>query len=85
MTPEEWETIVLSYQYPRYHTSELIATHDKNILLSKLDNLLIQNILQDMQSKKSFLVHDWNRPDREFITRLKALPAPTTPPLLPPP
>jgi len=79
MTQEEWEKIVPSYQYPRYHTGELIATRDKNILLSKLDNLLKQNILQDMRSKRSFHVHDWNKPNREFVTNLRALPA------LPPP
>jgi len=79
MTPEEWETTVLSYLYPRYHTSELIATRDKNKLLSKLDNLLVENILQDMWSKKSFHVHDWNKPSREVVTNLRALPPPPPP------
>jgi len=39
--------------------------------------------LQDMWSKKSFHVHDWNKPSREFVTNLRALPPP--PPPLPPP
>jgi len=39
-----------------------------------------QNILQDMQSKKSFHIHDWNRPNREFVANLRALPPPPPPP-----
>jgi len=74
MTQEEWEGS--NKQFPRYHTGELIATHSKNKLLSKLENLPTENILLDMQSKKSFHFHDWNRPNREFITSLKAPPPP---------
>jgi len=79
MTQEEWEGTVISYPYPKYHTGELIATCDKNKLLSKIDNLPIQNILQDVQSKRSFHVHDWNKPSREVVTNLRALPPPPPP------
>jgi len=53
-----------------------MATHSKNKLLSKLENLPTQNILQDMRSKRSFHIHDWNRPNREFVANLRALPPP---------
>jgi len=52
MTQEKWEGS--NKQFPRYHTGELIVTHSKNKLLSKLENLPTENILQDMRTKKSF-------------------------------
>jgi len=77
MTQEEWEGS--DRRFPRYHTGELMATCSKNKLLSKLENLPTQNILQDMRSKRSFHIHDWNRPSREFVANLRVLP-PTPPP-----
>jgi len=74
MTQEKWEQS--KERFPRYKTGELKSTRSRNKLLSKTNNLLVQNILKDMLSKKSFHVDDWNIPDREFIARLKALPAP---------
>jgi len=43
MTQEKWEQS--GERFPRYHTSELKASRVKNRLLSKLDKLLVQNIL----------------------------------------
>jgi len=74
MTQDKWYGLPRRFQ--RYHTSELKATQVENQLLSKLENLLVQNILQDMRSKRSFHIHDWNKPSGEFITNLRALPAP---------
>jgi len=56
MTQEKWEQS--DERFPRYHTSELKATRVENRLLSKLENLPIGNILQDMRSKRSFHIHD---------------------------
>jgi len=77
MTDEEWAKS--HKRFPRYHTGELKATRVQNLLLSKLDNFPMKRILQDMQSKKSFHIHDWNITDREIVTNLKALPAPALP------
>jgi len=74
MTQEVWEGD--DERFLRYKTSELKSTKEKNKLLSKIDKLPTQNILQDMWSKRSFHVHDWDKPNREFIANLKALPAP---------
>jgi len=74
MSQEDWEEG--DERFPRYKTGELKSTRERNKLLSKIDKLPIQNILEDMRSKKSFHVHDWDKPNREFITNLKALPAP---------
>jgi len=81
MMQEEWKES--DRQFPRYHTGKLMVTWVKNRLLSKLEKLPTKNILQDMWSKRSFHIHDWNRPSREFVTNLRALP-PTPPPLPPP-
>jgi len=56
MTQEEWERG--NKQFLRYKTGELKSTKARNKLLSKIDKLLVQNILQDMWSKRSFHVHD---------------------------
>jgi len=74
MTDEAWARA--GKRFPRYHTGELKATRIQNQLLSKLDNFPMKRILQDMQSKKSFHIHDWNITDREIVTNLRALPAP---------
>jgi len=74
MTQEKWERS--NERFPRYKTGELKTTKIRRKLLSKTNNLPVQNILQDMMSKKLFHVNDWNIPDREFIARLKSLPAP---------
>jgi len=63
-------------RFPRYYTGELKSTRNENLLLSKLDNFPRNMILRDMRSKKSFHVHDWNIPNREVVTNLRALPAP---------
>jgi len=80
MMQEEWNKE--ERQFPRYHTGELKTTRIENRLLSKLENFPTENILQDMRSKRSFHIHDWNKPSREFVTNLRALPPP--PPPLPP-
>jgi len=77
MTDEEWAEA--GKRFPRYHTGELKATRVQNRLLSKLDNFPMKRILRDMQSKKSFHIHDWNITDREIVTNLRALPAPDLP------
>jgi len=55
-TQEEWEKYTPSEQFPIYQTGELRGTCDRNKLLSKLENLPTANILQDMQTKRSFHV-----------------------------
>jgi hypothetical protein len=74
MSQEVWEGG--NERFLRYKTGELKSTKEKNKLLSKINKLPVQNILQDMRSKRSFHVHDWDKPNREFITNLRALPAP---------
>jgi len=81
MTQEKWEWG--EERFPRYKTGELKSTKYRNKLLSKINNLLTQNILRDMRSKRSFHVHDWDKPNREFVNSVRALPPP--PPALPTP
>jgi len=78
MMQEEWEGSVR--QFPRYYTGELRATCSKNKLLSKLENFPTENILQDIQSKKSFHIHDWNRPNRVCCQLKSSSPPPPPPP-----
>jgi len=73
ITQEKWEGS--GRRFSRYHTGKLMVTQVENRLLSKLENLPIGNILQDMWSKI-----DWNRSSREFVTNLRALPPPPPPP-----
>jgi len=77
MTQEKWE------EYSKLSIPKISYWQINRLLagmLSKLDKLPTKNILQDMQTKKSFHIHDWNRPNREFLANLRALPPPPPPP-----